>query len=374
MKKFVLLMLAALLLLSACSLRENTPDTSAPDASSTAPTDTAEPSDTHAPAALLGVREVPLADGDVFVSVFVWDESRVLFSVREPETDEAGNLIPDGSGFKIKRSTLRLFDNKSGTFVAECAWPEAAGPDRFLYGDAADSVTVYNNGGNAYTLRYADGALTLQETAMPAAVLEGTAVLGVRRVFSPDGKTIVYKNADAYNVGAVTVVRENGSSEEILRDVSFITEGVGGATGYSPVAFLDDSRLVYSISGWENALGYGIYDLASGEMSEFRNGMSVCGVYGGAIYLTQSESSYTTTLYRDDLGVMTMLADVSPESPEKRAGYVFVEGKWIELDYSANVVNVYAADMSRPLLEGVTLPERLYHITITDADGLVLVD
>jgi|GEM_PF-6293234 len=301
----------------------------------------------------------------VSLRVFVWDDAHLLFVCANPDAD--GNLT---------QITLHLFDNRSGRIAASCGYPEDHGPDLFCYTDAADAMTLYG-GESAYSLTFSDGALTLREGTAPA-----DAAAGSTRVLSPDGRTVAYRNTDVTSgAGAVRLSQNGGASRVILTDVPY-TEGLSQTRIYSPVGFLDATHLAYAIGGWDGAVGYGVYDTASGEKTEIENGMRLDGVWGGALYLSQMQSYRVTALYRaETTGSMSVLASeqINTEAAlsalfGENVGVSFVGGKWVAINYMAGTISVYSGDLSKTELAAEPLPPRLFHIAVTDGGGLVLVD
>ena len=62
--------------------------------------------------------------------------------------------------------------------------------------------------------------------------------------------------------------------------------------GYIPLGFLDDTHFAYYIGGWEWVRGYGIYDLASGMTTEYRDGYRATKVCDGVLYIQETFANY----------------------------------------------------------------------------------
>ena len=91
-------------------------------------------------------------------------------------------------------------------------------------------------------------------------------------LFYPDGSSLrLFENVTIWDT------LPNGASADI-----------GDVRGYSPVGFLDGTRFVYTIGGWEWTVGYGIFDLMTGRAQTFAG--SIRGIHDGQIYLTENQS------------------------------------------------------------------------------------
>ncbi len=109
-------------------------------------------------------------------------------------------------------------------------------------------------------------------------------------MYSPDGTTAVYFTLeDGYGAGGIDVRYPNGEVRRILSnrilDYSSNAEfSLGDFRGYSPYGFIDNTHFVYSITGYEWFVGYGICDITTGETVEYSENYRPLGTYDGAAY------------------------------------------------------------------------------------------
>ncbi len=184
---------------------------------------------------------------------------------------------------------------------------------------------------------------------------------------SPDGRYTVYDTTDdGTGHGGIDVVYPDGTTKRILTNVMEGAPGViglGDVTGYSPIQFIDNDRLLYHIGGWEWTQGYGIYNLATGEKTEFREGYAAMGYWYGAIFLTKSRGYETVEWYMDTLegGERRLLASVDEVGDESvfhvtsPADFRFAGTNWRTI-YSPNQVS--------SVLNKEQLEINLYHLDI----------
>ena len=115
---------------------------------------------------------------------------------------------------------------------------------------------------------------------------------------SPNGTYTVYQTQeDGWNNGGIDVKYPDGSVARVLTNVMLgespecKAKDIGDVVGYIPLGFLDDTHFAYYIGGWEWVWGYGIYDLASGMATEYRDGYRALTVSNGVLYI-QAKTDY----------------------------------------------------------------------------------
>ena len=333
-KSLPALLLACLLLLAGCGRTEKdppettkepesvtTPDTAAaatdPPTDTTAPETAAdtEPSPSGITAQQLAPFRIVSNDGGLDFHTlrpeatlwytFPLEDDRTLFSLYDYSRNTDGPAAPQSI-------RLALFDNQSGTFTAQTALD-----GRIVPSSLSATEDGYMLSGFSYekeTMEYAAWHVTLADGAIcaEAAEYDGIVTESLHTV-SPDGKwTAFSRETDRMGHGGIFLRAEDGSVTQITENVMLNDSGTAGMVdvrGYTPVGFLDASRLVYNIGGWEWRVGYGIYDTATGERTEFENGMSVSFIRDGVLY-GMEVGNYQVLSYRTlgEDGTSTVLA------------------------------------------------------------------
>ena len=222
---------------------------------------------------------VPLPAPENTITVHPYDNTHLLFYTYADE-----------------RQHLYLFDTEAGKFVADC--PLDAG-ERLLdphYTDAgivlfhrelqSSSPTVYTMPA-AVTVSYANGKLTAVPTEIPPFPQNEC------RITSPDGKyQAVRVIEDGWGRGGVDLYLPDGSVKRLFTAVVVDDSGkthINDAISYIPRAFLDNTHLLYTMTGYEWPLGFGIYDAATGENVLFpaQRAYHYRGTHDGAIYASE---------------------------------------------------------------------------------------
>lgn len=181
-----------------------------------------------------------------------------------------------------------------------------------LYDLNLDEETHTYSVHSALRIEYKNGQLSAQATEKdPWPRSEAMLV-------SPGGDYTVYEvTDDGSGHGGINVLYPDGTTKRILTNVMLDdpgVQGVGGVTGYSPIQFIDNDRLLYHIGGWEWTQGYGIYNLATGEKTEFRNGYGAIGYADGYIYLREVNGYEPVAWYKATLdGNIQKIASVNEE-------------------------------------------------------------
>ncbi|MBQ8207373.1 MAG: hypothetical protein IJZ89_01405 [Clostridia bacterium] len=123
---------------------------------------------------------------------------------------------------------------------------------------------------------------------------------------SPDGSVTVYRTLDDVNGhGGIDIVYSDGRSDRISENIMLDDDiggkkaGLGDVKGYSLIAFLDDNRFVYRIGGWEWTWGYGIYDISTGEKTEYLDGLGLQAIdEDGNFYVSEVVSYEPQSYYK----------------------------------------------------------------------------
>lgn len=177
---------------------------------------------------------------------------------------------------------------------------------------------------------------------------------------SPDGKYATYETFDEGD-GTINVKYPDGSVKQILRDDR--SGDLASHRGYTPLEFIDNTRFVYHISGYEWTAGYGIYNVETGEKTEVLEGEYPYAFFDGGFFTTTEKDYIVQRIYKHDVsGTKTLLA-----SREKTDGafelksdcYYFYEGSfWFEVQGNPEYIRyggdedeavVYNADFGKEL-------------------------
>lgn len=173
---------------------------------------------------------------------------------------------------------------------------------------------------------------------------------------SPDGKYATYETFDDEGNGTINVKYPDGSVKQILRDDR--SGDLASHRGYSPCEFIDNTRFVYHISGYEWTAGYGIYNVETGEKAEVLEGEYPYAFFDGGFFTTTEKDYTVQEIYKHDTnGTKTLLA-----SREKKDGafelkrdcdYIFEGGVWLEIEdirYTDEIyVTFYSSDFKKEL-------------------------
>ncbi|MBE6541134.1 MAG: hypothetical protein E7672_01660 [Ruminococcaceae bacterium] len=256
---------------------------------------------------------IPQNDGS---SMYEFDDNNYLIVTYGVERDAQNKPI------SYTDCTLYLMNTVQGTIVDYCNIGDLLFRPRLqrytedgivLYDSFYHEETNTHNMLGALKVVYQDGHLQTKEiTADPFPYYDN-------RLISPDGKYTVFETVDdGTGHGGIDVVYHDlRASKRILTNVMLDDDGVMhiyNVTGYRPIQFIDNNRLLYLIGGWEWAKGYGIYNLETDEKTEFYNGYSPMGYSDGYIYLSKSKSYETVSWYKADLsGNITQIASVYEE-------------------------------------------------------------
>ncbi len=234
----------------------------------------------------------------------------------------------------------------------------------FIYDSAVDLEHDY------LTTGYVDGnyALISNDYAIVIAEKNGafSHTVTARDVYtyeyatSPDGKYAAYRTFDGEGNGTVNVKYPDGSVKQVLSDDR--SGSLGSHRGYGPCEFIDNTRFVYWISGYEWMAGYGIYNVETGEKTEVLEGQYPYPFFDGGFFTTVEKDYIDWEIYKHDLsGNGTLIAsreEVDGAFTLKSDCYYMFDGSlWLEFPgnaeyplYSLNTeVTIYSADFEKEL-------------------------
>lgn len=234
------------------------------------------------------------------------------------------DLVTGSSGEYIHAdSTIVVVDNEAGKIAAEYEIGDLTQYPDFAYG--LNCAYLFHSG-LCYREEYSgevmvtDFAYRLDFSDETVTISDGTYEFdwysrGLSAVYSPDGKTTAIASDDSeYHDGGVDIYHADGRVERILDTVHWngvTVNDINDVIGYTPVAFLDNTHLVYRISGWEWSDGFGIYNIETGENTKSTKNYRVLGVYDGAIYASYENDG------RNDYGISKMeLWKITPDGTE----------------------------------------------------------
>jgi len=251
-----------------------------------------------------------ILQGGGWADRWYWDETHILWMTYDRITREHNETLRHINRY------LSMLDLETGQITAvlplegteelnEVTWD---GKDMILYHLVLDEATTTYTAENALRISYENGILTAEPTEItPFPIV-------TKQITSPDGRYAVqHTTEDGWGGGGMDLVNPDGSVVRLFTGVHLgdtlpdgTTADIQHVRGYTPLAFLDDTRFVYVIGGWEHCWGYGIYDLAAGTFQEFTEDVEhVYFVHDGYIYLTSHK--------RHDAGVYSQVWKVTPE-------------------------------------------------------------
>ena len=171
--------------------------------------------------------------------------------------------------------------------------------------------------------------------------------------YTPDGQAAVYFTLEnGYGAGGIDVKYPDGQVKRMLsnrvNDYSGEAEySLGDVRGYYSCGFIDNSHFVYSITGYEWYIGYGICDITTGDTIEFDGQFHPSGTYGGAAYLISYDGENTYEPDKADIWKMTsdgeMTKIASTEESENTVKIdsdkflCFDNGRWVA--YHSGYIN-----------------------------------
>ncbi len=152
----------------------------------------------------------------------------------------------------------------------------------------------------AFKVTYENGELICQKTEIEMYPF-------YQEYIENEDKTVrVYRVVDDEgNHGGIEIVYSDGRVERVCENVMLDDmvdgkkAGIGEVTGYTPTAFIDENRFAYHIGGWEWTQGYGIYDISTGEKTEYLEGLGLQAFDDeGNLYVSKVTSYEVTNYYK----------------------------------------------------------------------------
>lgn len=263
---------------------------------------------------------IPLTGADPRYQTYGYNDRYTIYVTCDIVTGSSGEYIHADS-------TIIVVDNEAGKIAMEYEIGDLISYPDFAYGmncaylfrsrlgyekdpgeESPHQVMVTDY---AYRVDFSDGNVTISD---------GTDEFdwysrGLSAAYSPDGKTAAIASDDSeHHDGGVDIYHADGRVERILDTVhlNYVTvNDINDVIGYNPVAFLDDTHLVYRISGWEWSYGFGIYNIETGENVKSTKNYRVLGVHDGAVYAAYENDG------RNDYGISKMeLWKITPDGGE----------------------------------------------------------
>ena len=383
------LVLIAVLALASCSERKQpAEDTSAIDPAAPSVTET-----TSAPETVIPVQPaVPEKDDTLrFVSnagnltlemvelnaedyrIHPLGEDRYVIVLFNRMRDKDGNLWIENEQIVFTNIRAVIFDAKTGEMSKSLPIGGGTVPQNISYTDKGCilySFVYYGNGVNqiaAWELDLTAKTPTLKAVKFDPAQERGNSVV------SPDGKWRAYRRSlDLGGDGEIVLINEKGNEKVILETITLeeaekITpkdeQEIGKVEGHSVVGFFDNERLVYNITGWEWPIGWGIYNVKTGEKIEYREGDRISAICDGKLYGTDFSYAALDSVYRFGTdGAKTTLADKTTAifAPMTSAPEIWQfgmkDGKWYGVPYigvesGLGNLYIYDAEMKNLLAE-----------------------
>ncbi|MBQ9133528.1 MAG: M56 family metallopeptidase, partial [Clostridia bacterium] len=119
-----------------------------------------------------------------------------------------------------------------------------------------------------------------------------------QRFASSDGQYVAYETVeDGWGNGGIDIQYADGSMKRILTNVMLgdtdacKAEDIGDVVAYVPIGFMDAEHLAYRIGGWEWTIGYGIYNVATGEKTETKGKYYPIAIYDGTMFVEEHQSN-----------------------------------------------------------------------------------
>ncbi len=305
------------------------PETTLPetDAPETEPPVTVDPFGTVAvfsnPGELdINVVLLPIPDGGRYDVAVKYDERHMLYITYGDHFTEENGLTcwTDVRFYLIDILESRIVADAASDINIQCDYTDYTDDGIILF----DATTIGDGEyqiERALSVKYENGGLIIESINR-----ENVFPYSDSQVVSPTGEYVLYSTIDdSKGRGGIDVRYANGAVYRIISNKSRWDaadagysgdEALGYAKYYNAVGFLDNTRLVYSISGYEWSYGFGIYDLATGENTEYLHSnyrLSHVGDGFVAFEETGGSSSYPEqyriwTMTPD--GAMTLVASV----------------------------------------------------------------
>ncbi len=234
---------------------------------------------------------------------------------------------------------LWVVDSLTGTIAASYPIGDEQVMNEIGYTDTGCVIYRFEKQNGNIVVPYAvqidnhDGYFTFNETVVEAYPQKRNYIR------TPDGNTAAYRTEeDIEGNHGIDVKYPDGT---IIRILTGETGSIQSAISYTPIAFLDDYRLVYSVIGGKYHISFGIYNIDTHENMPMDGAYNCLGVHDGVVYAAyENGGDFNYGIYESELwairadGTKTMLAathnvpdGVTALSMEEY--YLFKNGMWI---------------------------------------------
>lgn len=286
------------------------------------------------------------------------DDTRTLIVMYDRMRDKDYNLVLTDGHATITNLRVVIYDCTTGKTGEAAALSGNVIPSSISY--TADGCVL--RGYDYASDRTAAWRVTADGTNLTVTPTEDDGLTRTQYIASPDGKYTAYTVTDESVSGGIMLESADGAVMILKNSIYGIdVDNISHVRGYTPVGFLDSERLVYNITGWEWAVGYGIYNAKTGENKRFEVGCHVSGIADGILYGASGNYDGLQKIYRlGENGLLTGLAETSPIADTvsavlKQPQFLskFSGGRWLIAPYSGenfthlNTVYIFSADLTR---------------------------
>ncbi len=173
---------------------------------------------------------------------------------------------------------------------------------------------------------------------------------------SPDGKYAAYPTYKDGTDGGIDVKYPDGSVKRVLSNDR--SGDLASHCGYYPQKFIDNTRFVYHISGYEWTSGFGIYNVETDEKIEVLEGQYPYAFFDGGFFTTVEKDYIVWEIYKHDAsGQGTLIASREETDGafelKSDCNYIFEGSVWLEIFdiryCDENQVTFYSADFQKEL-------------------------
>lgn len=234
---------------------------------------------------------------------------------------------------------LWVVDALTGTIAASFNVDDERILNEISYTDTGCVLYRWENRNGIIVARYAvqiennNGTFTFTETEIDAYPQK------LNYIRTPDGTASAYRTVeDIEGNHGIDVQYPDGSVKRILNGE---IGSVQSTVRYRPIAFLDGSRLVYSVLGGKYHISFGIYNIVTHENMLMDGAYSCLGVHDGVVYAAyENGGDFNYGIYESELwaiyadGTKNMLAathnvtdGITALSMEEY--YLFKNGMWV---------------------------------------------
>jgi len=285
------------------------------------------------------------------------DKERSVIVMYNRLRDKDFNLILTDGQPTLTDIRVLIYDRAAGKAGEAVTLSGNAVPGRISY-TADGCVLLGTDFASGRTIAW---KLSADGTKASVTPTEYDGYMRTQYITSPDGKYTVYGITDESVSGGI-ILESGGDEVMILKNAIYDidVDDIRNVRGYHPVGFLDNERLVYNITGWEWAIGYGIYNVKTGENRRYETGHHAAGIYDGTIYTTSTDYDGLRNIYAVDkdhveidlVKASPLSADITALLKRPQFMYQFSGGRWLIAPYTEdgirlNTVYIYSADLTK---------------------------